>query len=177
MAFFVSLFVLLYRFTAINIHIEEAKLHHISAIAECWQEIDIASEAPRPFGGDSGGKLTHVENILKHTIQSKDARVLLALDEQGTIVGTISGHVFDKPAVNISRVGVLYSLWVHAAHRRQGIGLQLLNTLEAQLIEKGAQAFQVGWDVGNDNAAAWWQRRGYLSYEVIASKIPETHNT
>jgi GNAT superfamily N-acetyltransferase len=114
--------------------------------------------------------------LLKGTIDSENALVLLALNKHKEIIGTISGHAFDKPAVNIARVGVIYSLWVMESHRKQGVGLQLLNTLEDRLIEKGACAFQVGWDTGNTTAALWWQKRGYSPYEVIASKVVKPKN-
>jgi ribosomal protein S18 acetylase RimI-like enzyme len=136
-----------------------------------WQSIDVSANMERPFGGDSEDKVEHTTSLLRHTLKSKKAAVFVTIDTNNTIIGTISGHVFDKPAVNISCVGVIYSLWVAEKNRKQGIAQALLTRLEADLINKGAQAFQVGWETGNLPAAAWWQKRGYSPYEVIASKI------
>lgn len=151
--------------------IRQVKQHEIPHLVQLWQAIDQYPQAERPFGGDSHDKPLHAQQLLERTIQSPNASVLVATHEQGHIIGTISGHVFEKPAVNISMVGVIYSLWVDEACRSQGVGQSLLDHLEVALRNKGAQALQVGWDVSNSTAASWWQKRGYLPYEVIASKI------
>lgn len=166
--------------------IRAATTSDIPIIVNCWQEIDHVSDAQRPFGGDSADKPEHAQYLLKHTLPSPNAAVLVATEATETqkthaidnksadvdhIIGTISGHVFDKPAVNLSKVGVIYGLWVDEKHRQQGLGQTLLTTLENTLKDKGAQSFQVGWDSPNKLAEAWWQKRGYSAYEVIASKI------
>lgn len=142
----------------------------VPLLVTCWQDIDRAA-AIRPFGGDSADKTAHAEKVLQHAIESAHAVVLVATDDNGEIVGTIAGHVFNKPGVVISSVGVIYSAWVDAERRRQGIGQQLLDHIERALENKGAKAFQVGWDTSNTTAEAWWQQRGYAPYEVIASKV------
>jgi ribosomal protein S18 acetylase RimI-like enzyme len=147
-----------------------AHLLDIPLLIRYWQSIDNMT-ALRPFGGDSQDKIAHAETVLKHAIGSAHAVVLVATTEEGEIIGTISGHVFEKPGVNISNVGVIYSLWIESDYRCQGIGQQLLSKVENALMVKGAQAFQVGWDTGNSIAKNWWQKRGYASYETIASKL------
>lgn len=151
--------------------IRSATHSEISQLIDIWQSIDMASTMDRPFGGDHPNKAEHTRTLLQHTLTSDNAAVLVAVNAKNTIIGTISGHVFEKPAVNLKCVGVIYSLWVNETHRQQGIAQSLLTRLETELTNKGARAFQVGWDVGNSHAASWWQKRGYLSYEVIASKI------
>ena len=153
-----------------QVTIRTANTIDIPCLVEYWQSIDTYPKATRPFGGDSDDKPRHCADLLKHTIQSGNAKVLIA-EVDGVAIGTISGHVFDKPAVNIQKIGVIYSLWVEASHRRHGIGEQLLQALESALKEKGALAFQVGWDSPNHLASSWWQKHGYSPYEVIASKL------
>lgn len=153
-----------------NIHIRQAITSEIPALVELWQNIDAYPQAERPFGGDSLDKPAYAKNLLEHTLKLENASVLVATNHKHEIIGTISGHVFDKPAVNLTKVGVIYSLWVNQEDRRQGVGQTLLTYLENRFKEQGAQALQVGWDVANDSAAQWWQKRGYLPYEVIASK-------
>jgi len=150
--------------------IRTANIDDIACLVGYWQNIDAFPNAPRPFGGNSDDKPEHSADILRHTLQSRNAQVLMA-EYNGATIGTISGHVFDKPAVNIKKIGVIYSLWVDDKHRKQGVGQQLLVSLENALKERGAEAFQVGWDSPNLLAAAWWKKRGYHPYEVIASKL------
>jgi len=146
----------------------EAKITDSSVLASLWQAID--EESPkRPFGGDSDLKQQRARDIIAHAISSPTAHVLTAQDSE-TIIGTITGHIYQRPAVKLSSVGVIYSLWVSPDHRSKGIGQSLLDAIEQQLIFMGAEAFQVGWDTGNEYAAQWWQKRGYNAYETIASK-------
>ncbi|MFT6221332.1 MAG: ribosomal protein S18 acetylase RimI-like enzyme [Candidatus Endobugula sp.] len=150
--------------------IRPAQTLDIPLLVNFWQAIDGITK-DRPFGGDSAEKHVHAKKILQHTIDSENAAVLIASSTEYDIIGTISGHVFEKPGVNLAKVGVVYSLWVDEEHRCQGVGQQLLTYLENALITKGAQAFQVGWDTGNTTAEQWWQKRGYAPYETIASKV------
>lgn len=156
--------------TSHNIRICHAQPTNIPVLVEMWQGIDQFPNAERPFGGDSADKPEHAKRLLEQTLKSPNAVVLTAQDANGNIIGTISGHVFDKPAVVLTQVGVIYSLWVNQSQRRQGIAQQLLSQLEVELQQKGAKTFQVGWDIPNTLASAWWQKRGYNAYEIIASK-------
>ncbi len=153
-----------------NPTIRTALAEEVPSIVTLWQAIDAFPESIRPFGGDSHDKPDQAHQLIKHALRSDKALVLVATIDDD-IVGTISGHVFDKPAVNLTCVGVIYSLWVNEDHRSQGIGGSLLSTLETGLKHKGAKALQVGWDTANHHAELWWQKRGYSPYETIASKI------
>ena len=153
-----------------DVSICHAQPNNISVLVEMWQSIDQFPNAERPFVGDSIDKPEHAKRLLEQTLKSPNAVVLTAQDDNGNIIGTISGHVFDKPAVVLTQVGVIYSLWVNQDRRRQGIAQQLLTQLEKELQQKGAKTFQVGWDMPNTLASSWWQKRGYNAYEIIASK-------
>lgn len=149
--------------------IRTANINDIETVVSCWQAIDKDGE-PRPFGGDTEDKPKHAKKIVSHVLESPQAELLVCTCE-GMIIGTITGHVFEKPAVKLNPVGVIYSLWVETAHRNQGIAQHLLHTIENTLKHLGAQAIQVGWDSPNIQAGQWWQARGYEPYEVIASKV------
>ena len=146
----------------------DTKIADAQVLASHWQAIDDVC-AERPFGGDTDSKQERAQEIICHAINSPTAHVLVAIDGS-TIIGTITGHLYQRPAVRLSSVGVIYSLWVSPDYRQQGIGQALLDAIEQQLTFMGADAFQVAWDNGNPYAAQWWQKRGYLPYETIASK-------
>lgn len=150
------------------ITIIEAKKKEAPFIAKCWQEIDGAA-SERPFGGDDESKKDRALEIIIHAINSPSARLLIAKTDD-KIIGTITGHVYKRPSARHSNVGVIYSLWVSTRHRKQGVGQSLLDSIEQQLAFMGAESFQVGWDTANAYASKWWQKRGYQSYETIASK-------
>lgn len=150
-------------------NIRTANINDIDTVARLWQAIDKEGE-PRPFGGDTADKPKHAKKIIEHALESAQAELLVCTCND-MIIATITGHVFEKPAVQLSPIGVIYSLWVDSAHRKQGIAQHLLTTLEQGLKNLGAQAIQVGWDSPNHYASHWWQNRGYEPYEVIASKV------
>ncbi len=149
-------------------NIQEAKATDADLIASLWQCIDECTPT-RPFGGDTSSKIERAKEIITHAIQSSSAHILVAKSDK-SIIGTITGHIYERPAVQLSAVGVIYSLWVAPEYRKQGVGQTLVDTIEQRLIVMGAQAFQVGWDTVNEYAGEWWQKRGYNPYETIASK-------
>lgn len=165
--------------------IEEATLSDIPALVNIWKMIDQGTQCEASFGGYTKEKISRANELIRHNLQSPNAHLLIALPvgpavktikpsmHSKPIVGTLSGHIYHKPAVKASCVGVLYSLWVEPDEREQGLAKALLAAMEKDLIDKGAQAFQVGWDVANTVAARWWTNQGYAPYEVIASKKVE----
>lgn len=152
--------------------IEDALPEHVVLLSKIWQQIDQAA-SDRPFGGDTDAKQARAKEFIEHAIKSPNAILLVACvstAKNKKVVGTITGHLYERPAVKFSAVGVIYSLWVSTESRRQGIGQLLLNSLEQRLVALGAEALQVGWDTDNRQAGEWWQKRGFNSYETIASK-------
>ena len=148
--------------------ITEAKINQVTAITEMWSAIDNCAN-DQPFGGKLKNSQQRATEIITHAIDSPTASVLVAMDEK-YLTGTITGHLYQRPGVKLSSVGVIYSLWVEPKFRHHGIGQELLSSIERHLQLMGAQAFQVGWDTSNHLAAEWWMRRGYQAYETIASK-------
>jgi ribosomal protein S18 acetylase RimI-like enzyme len=155
-----------------TIVIEEALPEQIDFLSHMWQKIDLVSSS-RPFGGDTDQKQSYAAEFIEHAIKSKNAVLLVAYEQDAQnkeFIGTISGHLHERPTVKLSSIGVIFSLWVDKEKRKQGIGQLLLDTIEQRLITLGAQSFQVAWDSDNKQASEWWQKRGYKSYEIIASK-------
>ena len=146
-----------------------AQAEDIATIAHSWSDIDRHAQ-PRPFGGDNPLiKQAKTKEMIHHAINSNNAYILKACLAD-TMVGTIAGHLFERPTSQLNTIGVIYSLWVRDDYQQQGIGQSLLDAIEQKLTAKGARALQVGWDTLNKRAEAWWQKRGYLPYETIASK-------
>lgn len=151
-----------------HLTIEPANKAQVPLIAQMWQAIDQLGE-PRPFGGDSPEKQKKALKMIDHAIESQEACILVAL-KGDQLIGTIAGHIFQRPGVKLSPIGVIYSLWVNQDCRWQGAGKTLLGALENHLKQAGAKSLQVGWETNNITAKHWWQRQGYLPYEVIAHK-------
>lgn len=151
------------------ITITDASLAQVDQIASFWQLIDNEVDE-RPFGGNHPiQSFERAKDMLNHAISAAKGVVLVATSNS-SLVGTISGHVYQRPSAINPDIGVIYSLWVDPSYRRQGVGESLLKNLEEKLHRLGATSYQVGWDNQNALAANWWEKRGYAAYEVIASK-------
>lgn len=153
-----------------SMNIRPATMNEIDSVCTLWQQLE-ASKKQQPFGGDKEDEIQErTQNLVAHSIKSETAICLVAEDKE-QIIGTLSAYIYEKPAVQLPTVAVLYSLWVAPEHRRQGIAQSLLTTAEQTLQNMGAQSLQVAWDSGNLPAEQFWQQSGFNPYEVIASKI------
>lgn len=153
-----------------SITIRPATLEEIDSVCALWQHLE-ASKNQHPFGGDKEAEIQErTRNLVTHSITSETALSLVAV-RNTKLIGTLSAYIYEKPAVQLPTVAVLYSLWVAPEHRREGVGQTLLNTAEQSLKQMGAQSLQVAWDSGNQPAEQFWQQAGFSPYEVIASKL------
>lgn len=139
----------------------------IPVLLEYWQQLQAMSVDT--FGGPSDQWAERAQAVIRQSVSSERACVLLAEHDQHT-VGTVSAHIYTKPGVVLTEVAVFYSLWVEVAHRRQGIGSALVAEATARLKALGATAGQVGWHSHDAQAGQWWQARGFVPYEIIASR-------
>jgi len=150
--------------------IRPATMAEIDSVCALWHQLE-ASKKQQPFGGDKEAEiLERTHNLVTHSITSETAISLVA-EYKDQLIGTLSAYIYEKPAVQLPTVAVLYSLWVAPAHRREGVALSLLAKAEQTLKNMGAQSLQVAWDSGNLPAEQFWLQAGFSPYEVIASKL------
>lgn len=150
--------------------IRPATLEEIDAVSDLWRQLE-ASKKHHPFGGDLHEEIEErTYNLVKHSITSETAISLVA-ERDRQLIGTLSAYIYEKPAVQLPTVAVLYSLWVTPEHRREGIAKRLLSHAENSLKQMGAQSLQVAWDEGNQPAELFWQHAGFSPYELIANKL------
>ncbi len=137
-------------------------------VACMWSAIDALIVEP-PFGGPRADHTAHQQKIIEHTIDAPQGTVWVCC-WQGKPIATISAHIFERPQVQQSHLGVIYGLWVDTAHRRTGIASALVETVRDHCRSQSVEALQVAWDHCNKDAAAFWQKQGFAPYEVIASQ-------
>lgn len=153
-----------------SITIRPATLEEIDSVCELWRQLE-ASKQQHPFGGDKEAEIQErTRNLVTHSITSETAISLVA-ERNTQLIGTLSAYIYEKPAVKLPTVAVLYSLWVSPQHRREGVAQSLLKTAEQSLKQMGAQSLQVAWDSDNLRAEQFWQQAGFSPYEVIANKV------
>jgi GNAT superfamily N-acetyltransferase len=99
-------------------------------------------------------------------LASDDNLVLLARDGDelaGHLVGRLSG----PGSVHPIEVADLESIYVYPAHRRHGVGGQLMSGFLAWAAEKGAQRATVTAYAANDGAQRFYARHGFAVKSVI----------
>ncbi|MGK0499427.1 MAG: hypothetical protein ACJAYG_001067 [Oceanicoccus sp.] len=80
-----------------------------------WRQVDQAASS-RPFGGDIDTKKKRAQDVIEQTIQSANAVILIACEyvaHDKKIIGTIAGHLYQRPDVKLSSNGVIHGLWVN----------------------------------------------------------------
>lgn len=150
--------------------IRQASLADLDAVLALWLKLE-AEKTCQPFGGDCPDSLhERSRSLVEHSITSETALALIA-EQDGKTVATLSAYVYEKPAVVLPSVAVIYCVWVEPEVRRLGLASRLLEQAGTDLRALGAQSLQVAWDSDNAVAARFWQAQGFEPYEVIASKL------
>lgn len=89
-----------------------------------------------------------------------DPDLFLVAEADGQLVGTVFGG-FD------GRRGMVYHLAVAESYRRTGIGAKLMNELENRLRLKGCLRCYLLVTTDNENAMAFYQRRGWERMDTL----------
>jgi ribosomal protein S18 acetylase RimI-like enzyme len=103
----------------------------------------------------------------------RSATVLVA-DVGGSVVGTLTGGVADKPKGGTLRyagpVAFVADLAVDPAHRRRGIGAALLSTFEDWARSRGAPHVRLFVHDGNTAAESLYEQAGFRRVTVELRK-------
>jgi len=86
----------------------------------------------------------------------------------GYIVAFVSPPLFGSEVFPL--VGVIGMWWVHAEHRRHGIGQQLLDQAEKWLRDGGMRFVETHYMSSARSAEVLWQSAGYKPYFIAARK-------
>ncbi|MGB0466552.1 MAG: GNAT family N-acetyltransferase [Pontibacterium sp.] len=151
-----------------DIQLRHAREEEIDQIYQLWQKLDTNSSL-KPFGGDGPDKADRTHALIRHSVLSDNAIALVALTN-GKLIGTVSAYLYDKPAVQLPRIAVLYCLWIEPQYRHRGLAHQLVYQARLDMQALGAQSLQVAWDSDNKIAQTFWKKEGFDAYEVIAGK-------
>jgi len=105
-----------------------------------------------------------VERVYEFNAQAtgySDGRLLggSLRNEAGEIIAAFNGHTWGGCCV-------IAHLWVHEAHRRRGLGRELLQAAEAEAGRRGCE--QVVLSTHSFQAPEFYERLGYVKRAVIA---------
>lgn len=100
-----------------------------------------------------------VETRLRDVLARPSSTVLVAEDEDGTVVGY--GHVFGAHRVDSDPFAEIGALVVDQGRRSQGTGTALVKAMEAWAIEHGYREIRVRSNVMRERAHAFYDRMGF----------------
>ncbi|MEA2603625.1 MAG: hypothetical protein QOF89_4617 [Acidobacteriota bacterium] len=104
------------------------------------------------------------EARLRDVLSRADSTVLVAEDEDGTVIGY--GHVFGAHRVDADPFAEIGALVVDERQRSQGIGAALVVAMEEWAAGRGYGALRVRSNVIRDRAHAFYERLGFGRVKV-----------
>ncbi len=121
--------------------------HHEDRNSQIWQLSDQGRERMR--------------DELIQLLADEDARVIVALDDAGRIVGMVIGRIIEShrhvPPIS-GRIGRLFVLepW-----RRRGIGTELVKRVCQFFASRHAEDISITYIAGNTEASHFWDKLGF----------------
>jgi ribosomal protein S18 acetylase RimI-like enzyme len=91
----------------------------------------------------------------------RDPDLFLVAEQNGDLIGAVLGG-FD------GRRGMMYHLAVLSTHRRQGIGVTLMDALETRLKAKGCIRYYLLVTIDNDEAIQFYEDHGWERLDLYA---------
>ena len=154
-----------------KIKIVNAREENIPQMVENWMEYMDHNTDIYPFLRRRAEAHVEYERSLREFMASRDALVLVALDD-----GLLVGHSIAK----LSRFppgyrgntdyGHILEIGVGTKHRGKGIGTMLFDSMIAWFKEKGIKRVELMTEFKNDLAQSFWRGKGFRGYAEIKYK-------
>jgi GNAT superfamily N-acetyltransferase len=151
-----------------NLKIEPARQADIPQLAALLNDL---FEVELDFTADSDRQATGLELLIAEAAKSDRQIVAVARDDRGRPLGMASGQIVISTAEGAPSVWV-EDVVVHADHRRQGIGNQLLEFLLAWSKARGATRMQLVADRENASADLFYTALGWQATQLSVRRRP-----
>ena len=128
----------------------------------------------RPFRTEDERLLLVVAKLAFAT--GDDRRTIATLERDTVFVAELADEPAGYVAIEESDSSLrIEQLCVHPAHEEEGIGGQLLDWAEGYAISLGAGRLEIVVEAGNDRAADFYRRRGFIPAgdDVLALVLPQ----
>ncbi|MEU6372421.1 GNAT family N-acetyltransferase [Streptomyces sp. NPDC046909] len=94
------------------------------------------------------------------------ARLVLAVEHQGRVVGHLMGSVTEPTAMRLVKSATLVSIYVRPEHRRARAGADLVAEFFAWAREQGAEQTEVTAYAANTDAIRFYERAGFTPHTL-----------
>lgn len=142
-------------------------------LAELWVELARDQRAHGSHLQPEANRESVREGLSRHIVTGG---VLVARTESDDIAGFVQfapeGGSYEQ---DVER-GIIENLYVRPDHRGNGIGSELLERAERELIDAGADRVCLEVLAANDAAQRFYERHGYDPHRVELEKSPENDN-
>ena len=144
--------------------IMEATEKHIPEIVELWKELaDHHSKIHNFFTRRQNGHM-NFKNFISELIKSKDAKILVALQDNNVIGYIVAKVDIYPPVYNIEKYGAIYDMYVNPIYRRKHIGYNLWQEALNWFKLKGLARVELSIVPKNLKASSFWKKQGFKDY-------------
>lgn len=105
---------------------------------------------------------------IRSRIETANGYALVADHEEDGVIGVVFGRIVVNRRYTPSRAGQIDQAFVHADHRRMGIGSRLVGLLCRFFAAEEIEDISLRYVVGNKEAAAFWSALGFSPRIVTA---------
>ena len=151
------------------VSVEPAANDSLDRLVDLWVELAAEQRNYRShlFAAEN---TTEVREVLARSVVADE--VLVARDD-GDVVGFVTFNVESGGYKQDATRGVVSNIYVEPPHRDAGVGTELLEAAEADLRERGVDAFALEVLADNDAARRFYRRHGYLPHRIELEKPAE----
>lgn len=114
------------------------------------------------------GEYTHFRRVYRQAMREaqRDRRLIYLAEASGEVVGQLFVHLHSiwRTSFGGAQAGYLHSFRVKPGFRSQGIGSRLLNTAEADLVQRGYTRAVISVAQTNRRAQELYRQRGFSVY-------------
>ena len=146
--------------------IVKAEEHHERELGNLWMEFMRFSQGLDPIHTPRDGAVTtFTAEHLRPAMNDENSLVLVAIDE-GNVIGYSYSLIRDPGRlVERGKYGCIHDVYVSAAHRRKGIGAQMLDEITRWFRSSDIDRVELDVMTQNRVASLFWEKHGFTDFQ------------
>jgi ribosomal protein S18 acetylase RimI-like enzyme len=136
---------------------------HVPGIVEVWKEFMDFYQEIDPYNGRSQDGHIHMEKYLRDSMNSQDAIVLVALDDDSVVGYSISAISKRHPVFQQDTQGVIHDMAVTSDYRR-GVGGEMLSRIRQWFDWRNIDRIELSVAAKNQIGYPFWKKHGFQDY-------------
>jgi ribosomal protein S18 acetylase RimI-like enzyme len=141
-----------------------ACIEHMPQIVEIWQEFIRHHADAEPLWDDESNTVDEFKSQLEKQINSDDALVLVAVEQERVAGFSIAETGNQPPVFKLPRWGTITDVGVEKEYRRTGIAEQMLAETLEWFAKKDITLVEVSVLARNQAAVSFWKKHGFQDF-------------